>query len=809
MKRNSILALSLSLLMLPSFRALAADPSEETRLIAVLQSDASSYDKAAGCAELKRIGTKESVPALSALLADEQLSQLARYALEPMPGPEAGEALLVALPKTSGSNQIGIINSLAARHQPDAVPALGKLLFGNDLDVTVAAAEALGRIGGTKSLSKLEAVSPLSSGRVHAAEIDGELWIANQLLAQGEMRPARKTFQRLYDSEKNDGVRGAAFRGLILSAGKRGITLMSDAIAGSDVASQGAALQIASKLKGAAVTIALADLLPKVAAPVQIALLHCLDQRADPSAMRAVASVADSSDSNVCLAAITALGELGDGSVGLLLAQKAAATTGAEQAAARESLLELHRGSITPALVTDIDGAAPDARLELIRALGNRADGSAVSKLSELARGGDDSTRAAAFQALALLAGPRQIPDMVQSVIDAKSDDARSEAADALGTACQRIESEAGHVDASAVADSVRTAPLQARLSLLPVCAGLSEGPARDALRAALQDTNPQVRKAAVSAVCDTRDAEMLPTLVQLAGDSEQKFRLLAIRGCVRLTTQDETVKIPVATKLQTFKTILDRPLDAAEKRLVLSALGAIPDDQALALATPILDDPDVQPEAARAVIDIATAIYVAHPDAAEAAFKKVLATSNDPDTKKAARVGLRKIEELSEYIATWQVAGPYLQADKNYEALFNITFPPEQAGGDSVNWQPLAAGTDPAEPWKLDLLQALGGEQRVAYARTWVYSPNEQPARLELGSDDGNKVWLNGQLVHSNNASRALQRDSDNVDVTLRAGWNPLLLKVTQNNAGWSFCVRVVSPDGKRLPDVRASLVR
>lgn len=809
MKRNSILALFLSLLMLPSFFAFAAETSEEARLMAVLQSDASLHDKAAACAELKRVGTKESVPALAALLPDEQLSQLARYVLELMPEPEAGEALLAALPKTSGSNQVGIINSLAKRHQSDAILPLGKLLSETDLDVAVAAAEALGRIGGGKSLEKLEAALPSSTGHVRAAEIDGELAIANQLLAQGEARTARKTFQRLYDGENDDGIRGAAFRGMILSAGKRGIVLMSDAIAGSDAAIQGAALQIASTLKGSSVTTALTDLLPKVAAPVQIALLQCLDQRADPSAMQAVASLADSSDPNVCLAAIAALGDLGDGSVGLLLAQKAAATTGAEQAAARESLLDLRRGAVTTALMADIDSAAPDVRLELIRALGNRADSSPVPKLSELARSDDDSTRAAAFQALAMLAGPQQIQDMVQSVIEAKSDDARSEAADALGTACQRIESEVGHLDASAVANAVRTAPLQARLTLLPVCAGLSEAPVRDALRAALQDTDPQVRSAAVSAVCDTRDAEMLPALIQVAGDSEQKFRLMAIRGCVRLTTQDETVKIPVATKLQTFKTILDRPLDAAEKRLVLSGLGAIPDEQALALAAPILNDPDVRPEAARAVIDIATAIYMTRPDVAGAAFKKVLATSDNPDMKKAARAGLRKIEALAEYITAWQVAGPYQQAEKNFAALFDIAFPPEQAGADSVNWQPLTAGTDPAEPWKLDLLQALGGEQRVAYARTWIYSPGEQPARLELGSDDGNKVWLNDQLVHANNASRSLQQNSDKVDVTLRAGWNPLLLKVTQNTAGWGFCVRVVSRDGKRLPDVRASVVR
>ena len=108
--------------------ARAADENEEARLIAVLQSAASTHEKDAACADLKRIGTKQSVPALAALLTDEQLSHFARYALESMQAPEAGAALLAALPKTSGSNEVGIINSLAVRKETAAIAPLGSLL---------------------------------------------------------------------------------------------------------------------------------------------------------------------------------------------------------------------------------------------------------------------------------------------------------------------------------------------------------------------------------------------------------------------------------------------------------------------------------------------------------------------------------------------------------------------------------------------------------------------------------------------------------------------------------------------------------
>jgi HEAT repeat protein len=348
------------------------------------------------------------------------------------------------------------------------------------------------------------------------------------------------------------------------------------------------------------------------------------------------------------LAAISALGDLGDGSVAILLAQKAAATTGAERNAARQSLLDLRRGAVTGALLEAIAGANPTVRLELLRALGSRGDKTALPTLADLARGDDDSTRAASCQALALLAGLPEIPSLIQLVVDAKSDDARSEATEALGVVYQRIQSQTGHADASPMAEAIQNGPLQVRLSLLPICGGLNDAAARIILQVEVNDSDPQIREAAIRAECDTRDPEMLPDLVQLAlGSGEKKFRLLAIGACVRLSTREENVNIPVAAKLGAFKTILDGPpLDAAEQRLLLSGLGAVADEQALALAVPMLDDQAVRPEAARAVIQIAGAISGARPEAAATALKKVLEVSTDPTAQKEAQAALQHIQE-------------------------------------------------------------------------------------------------------------------------------------------------------------------
>ena len=236
-------------------------PTRNNRLIGVLQSDQSPTEKDAACARLKRIGTAQSIPALAALLTDEQLSHSARYALESMPSAKAGQALIDALGKTSGLTKVGIINSLGFRHETRAVPALATLLTDHDAQVAAAAATALGQIGGSKALKALQAATANSAGPVHDALVDACLRCANSLLASGSQSKALAVFQQLYDTEKKDGIRTAAYRGMIQASGKRALPLMTSAILGTDGASQMAALQLVREVAAPGATETFASML--------------------------------------------------------------------------------------------------------------------------------------------------------------------------------------------------------------------------------------------------------------------------------------------------------------------------------------------------------------------------------------------------------------------------------------------------------------------------------------------------------------------------------------------------------------------
>jgi len=100
-----------------------------------------------------------------------------------------------------------------------------------------------------------------------------------------------------------------------------------------------------------------------------------------------------------------------------------------------------------------------------------------------------------------------------------------------------------------------------------------------------------------------------------------------------------------------------------------------------------------------------------------------------------------------------------------------------------------------------INLVEAVGNAQdAVAYLKARIRSPQTQKATLQLGTDDGVKVWLNGQLVHANNAARGITPDEDKVEVSLQEGMNELLLKVTNGAGDWGTLVRFAGERGRPL---------
>ena len=165
---------------------------------------------------------------------------------------------------------------------------------------------------------------------------------------------------------------------------------------------------------------------------------------------------------------------------------------------------------------------------------------------------------------------------------------------------------------------------------------------------------------------------------------------------------------------------------------------------------------------------------------------------------------------------AQTQLAGPYLWVLAPTEA--------GQGGANSIDLDQLAAATDGAVTeqgvadngaqagdavgdyaWFEALLPDNGDINAMAveagatengaldhissYALIDIEVPQAQDnVLLASGSDDAIKIWLNGEVVHTNAVNRGRARYQDRVRVNLRAGSNRLLVKVSEAGGGWGM---------------------
>ena len=189
----------------------AAEKQEEAaKAVATLkQADAPEFDKVLACKRLAVIGTKDAVPVLSGMLADEKLAHYARYALEPIPDPAVDQALREALGKLKGKLLIGAIGSIGHRKDAQATEALAKLTADADVGISGAAAAALGRIGTPESAKLLKEKLASAAPALRGFVADAALVCGEELLAKGK----RDEAVAVYDAVRAADLADASARG--------------------------------------------------------------------------------------------------------------------------------------------------------------------------------------------------------------------------------------------------------------------------------------------------------------------------------------------------------------------------------------------------------------------------------------------------------------------------------------------------------------------------------------------------------------------------------------------------------------------
>ncbi len=182
--------------------------------------------------------------------------------------------------------------------------------------------------------------------------------------------------------------------------------------------------------------------------------------------------------------------------------------------------------------------------------------------------------------------------------------------------------------------------------------------------------------------------------------------------------------------------------------------------------------------------------------------------------SKKGIQIDLTK--QLG-YAAEWQLVGPF---DNKDQKGFSVAYGPEK-NLDAIDTKAeYADAMDKENPanWTehltsdamgvVDLNKAVGKVKgAIVYGYTEFESGEDRDAEIRIGCINANKVWVNGELVISNEVYHVgMMPDQFKGKVKLKKGANKILFKVCQNEQTqpwaqrWQFQLRVCDSTGKAI---------
>lgn len=748
--------------------------------------------------KVETIGGPELTGALAPLLADTdaQVRETARRALQASPDERASDALRAALESaTERSWRIALVQALAARRDAASAAAFEKLASDPDVDVALAAISALGVMG--QGQATLERLAQSAAAPLNQAAGEALVRLAEGRWADGQTDTARDMFSKVYSSSLPWTTRAAAVHGLTLAAPREAIPILLAALRGqrdADLAAQ--ARGWLAEMPGPDATDAIAAALDGASPALQVQLIDLLGRRGGAAARAAVVQRLSDPSVEVRIACLRALATLGTADDVPALASAAAAATAAVADAARDALQTLPGESVDAALRSAAVRSEAAIRAALIPVLVERGTRDTAELFFDATQHADPAVRLAGIRALEKTAQPEHLLSLLGVLIAAPDDGTRIACEDALAALLLRQTDREPHVQA--LMGSLATQAGATRVALLRILGRVQGATALSAVRASLRDADADVADAAVRAYAQWRDPGQAGELLALAGTwADAPQRVLMLRGAVRLLQED--AKRPPDELAKLLGQALGLCAQDEDRKLVLGALAKVAHPDALALALPLVEQPAVRDEAGLAAAGIAKSLAGLQPAESRRTLEALAARTDSEPTRKAAQAALEDMKKYAGCVTQWVYAGPYSISGKNHFELLTTPLPPESPDSSGVAWKPLTT-TRPDLPWVFDFVPIDSGSERCLYARTRVLAANDTPVRIELGSDDCVRVWLNGALIHEESRVRPVTPGQDKVDATLRAGWNTLLVKVTQGSGGWGLCLAIRSPTGEPI---------
>ena len=266
-----------------------------------------------------------------------------------------------------------------------------------------------------------------------------------------------------------------------------------------------------------------------------------------------------------------------------------------------------------------------------------------------------------------------------------------------------------------------------------------------------------------------------------------------------------------------------DESHSAMGRLLAFELLTSGDDELADQIIPTLIDDPSLplRHKAVSALVESAESLVESDPAGAIGNLGYALSKARDiaqvqSIAEKLHELGINvSLQDQLGFVTTWYIVGSF---DNKDMAGFDIAHGPEEAlelididatykdvDGRDTTWREITTGHETAV---VDLNSLIGKVKgATAYALGSFKAERARSAEIRIGTANATKIWLNGELVMSNE----IYHNSNSIDkftgpVNLKKGDNQILIKVCQNEQterwaqDWQFQLRVCDETGKAI---------
>lgn len=714
--------------------------------------------------ELYLIAQEENVEELVPFLTKPETSDLARYALEQIPGEAVDKALIRALPHSRGKEKLGIVMSLGARKNPAAVDALDSLLKDGVTSTSGASTTASKQGKPSEDLVIPCAVVSLGQLAAVAPEARQALLTAFEKIA-GEQQGstvdvlAPRFVEGLFGSgsgnqagQSDDGalvlcvrptlqayLHVPALRAKTVASASDGLKTLQEYLTADDVNKRMAALQVVQSLPGDINLSPLCDLMPQLDPTLQAGLLYALAERRAPCVESLALAALDSENSLLKVSAASALAAAGTGShVPDLVSRIVRAKDKTERETLRYTLATYADPETNAVLAKILKNGDAAVAAEAARVAAARRATPLVAELS--ARAPEKPTKkeddpedlwSSCFQAVGILAGPEVIPTLTQRIPRYSESRALPALLSAVERMYSRTERRAGDAEPLLAAYKKTKMP-KAKAAVLKSLGAVSDPQTLTVIEAAAKSKQTEIRRAAYDALGAWRDPEPLDLLLGLMQNSADDEKEVGVHNAIRLVRMLESSD--AVRVVSTYKTLVTLAPNTNSRRAVLIGMAGMPRVEFLPLIDDLLTrDQDTRKEANMALEQILSR-YAAF-DASHNAESAPSAYDRSQDTRwvtpgpqtpgqyfqidlkyplRLSSVTLDTARSPKEYprqcalylSEDGQHWGTPVAETANTEPVVTLTFPPQRARYVKI----VQTGQDPTFPWSIYQLR-LGFE--------------------------------------------------------------------------------------------------